>query len=179
LLEKKSSVVRIYLPPDANCLLSVTDHCLRSRHYVNLIIAGKQLEPQWLDMAAAQEHCARGASIWQWASNDGGQPDVVLAAAGDTPTLEVLAATSLLRKAMPELRLRVINVVDLFTLIPHGDHPHGFDQGSLRCSRRPRQIFAFHGSRVIHELTYAARSGDSTCMVTSGGTTTTLRHDGP
>jgi xylulose-5-phosphate/fructose-6-phosphate phosphoketolase len=157
LLEKKSSVVRIYLPPDANCLLSVTDHCLRSRHYVNLIIAGKQLEPQWLNMAAAQEHCARGASVWQWASNDGGQPDVVLAASGDTPTLEVLAATSLLRKAMPELRLRVINVVDLFTLIPHGDHPHGFDEGSFveLFTEATPVVFAFHGyPRVIHELTY-------------------------
>jgi len=157
LLEKKSSVVRIYLPPDANCLLSVTDYCLRSRNYVNLIIAGKQLEPQWLDMPAAREHCAKGASTWQWASNDGGQPDVVLAAAGDTPTLELLAATSLLRQALPELRVRVVNVVDLFTLIPHGDHPHGFDQASFveLFTEAAPVVFAFHGyPRVIHELTY-------------------------
>ncbi len=157
LLEKKSSVVRIYLPPDANCLLSVTDHCLRSRNYVNLIIAGKQVEPQWLDMAAAQHHCARGASTWHWASNDGGSPDVVLAAAGDTPTLETLAAAWLLRHEMPELRLRVVNVVDLFTLIPHGDHPHGFDKESFveLFTETAPVVFAFHGyPRVIHELTY-------------------------
>jgi xylulose-5-phosphate/fructose-6-phosphate phosphoketolase len=163
MLEKKSSVARIYLPPDANCLLSVTDHCLRSRDYVNLIIAGKQPEPQWLDMAAAREHCARGASIWHWASNDGGQPDVVLAAAGDTPTLEIMAATSLLRQALPELRVRVVNVVDLFTLIPHGDHPHGFDKASFveLFTEAAPVVFAFHGyPRVIHELTYRRPNPD-------------------
>ncbi len=157
LLEKKSSVVRIYLPPDANCLLSVADHCLRSRNYVNLIISGKQPEPQWLDMKAAQAHCARGASVWEWASNDGGQPDVVLAAAGDAPTIEVMAAAWLLRRELPELRVRVVNVVDLFTLIMHRDHPHGFDEASfaeLFTDTAP-VVFAFHGHpRVIHELVY-------------------------
>jgi xylulose-5-phosphate/fructose-6-phosphate phosphoketolase len=157
LLEKKSSVVRIYLPPDANCLLSVADHCLRSRNYVNLIIAGKQPEPQWLDMPAAQKHCARGASVWHWAGTGGDHPDVVLGCAGDAPTLETLAAAWLLRQTLPELRVRVVNVVDLFTLIPHQDHPHGFDKESfveLFTDDVP-VVFAFHGyPRVIHELTY-------------------------
>jgi len=157
MLEKKSTVARIYLPPDANCLLAVVDHCLRSRNYVNLIISGKQPEPQWLDMKAAQAHCAKGASVWEWASNDEGRPDVILAAAGDAPTLEVMAATSLLRRELPELRVRVVNVVDLFTLIGHHDHPHGFDEASfseLFTDTAP-VVFAFHGHpRVIHELAY-------------------------
>jgi xylulose-5-phosphate/fructose-6-phosphate phosphoketolase len=163
LLEKKSSVVRIYLPPDTNCLLSVADHCLRSRNYVNLIIAGKQPAPQWLDMPSAKEHCARGASIWEWASNDASQPDVVFAAAGDTPTLEMMGAVWLLRQALPELRLRVVNVVDLFTLIPHSDHPHGFDEQSFieLFTESAPVVFAFHGyPRVIHELTYRRPNGD-------------------
>ena len=157
LLEKRGSVARIYLPPDTNCLLSVADHCLRSRNYVNLIIAGKQPEPQWLDMPAAQEHCARGASAWEWASNDEGSPDVILAAAGDAPTLEVLAATSLLRQLLPELRVRVVNVVDLFALIAHRDHPHGFDERSFSelFTETTPVVFAFHGyPRVIHQLVY-------------------------
>jgi xylulose-5-phosphate/fructose-6-phosphate phosphoketolase len=163
LLEKKSSVVRIYLPPDTNCLLSIADHCLRSRNYINLMIAGKQIAPQWLDMPSAKDHCARGASMWQWASNDEGRPDVVFAAAGDTPTLEVMAATSLLRQALPDLRLRVVNVVDLFTLIPHGDHPHGFDQAAFvdLFTEDTPVVFAFHGyPRVIHELTYRRPNPD-------------------
>ncbi len=156
-LNKKSTVARVYLPPDANCLLSVADHCLRSRNYVNLIVSSKQLIPQWLDMAAAQEHCARGASVWQWAGNDAGNPDVVLAAAGDVPTEETLAAAWLLRRELPDLRVRVVNVVDLFTLVSHRDHPHGLDEDAfvdLFTEDRPI-IFAFHGyPRVIHELVY-------------------------
>ncbi len=144
LMNKKSSVVRIYLPPDANCLLSVADHCLRSMGYINLIVAGK--------------HCSRGASVWTWASNDGDDgPDVVLGCAGDVPTLETIAAAWLLRKHIPELRVRVTNVVDLMTLLPPGDHPHGLNEVSFRemFSDAAPVVFAFHGyPRVIHELTY-------------------------
>ncbi|MBF6613863.1 MAG: phosphoketolase family protein [Chloroflexi bacterium] len=157
LLTKKSSVVRIYLPPDANCLLSVMDHCLRSRNYVNLVIADKQPMHQWLDMAAAQEHCARGASVWEWASNDEGAPDVVLAAAGDAPTQEVMAAAWLLRREVPELRVRMVNVVDLFALESHRDHPHGLDESGFRelFTDDAPVIFAFHGyPKAIHELIY-------------------------
>ncbi len=158
LLTKKSSVVRIYLPPDANTLLSVVDHCLRSRNYINLIIASKAPSPQWLDLKAAQEHCARGASIWQWAStDDGGQPDVVLAAAGDVATEETLAAAWLLRRELPEVRVRVVNVVDLLTLESHHDHPHGLDDEAFAAlfTEEAPVIFAFHGyPRVIHELIY-------------------------
>jgi xylulose-5-phosphate/fructose-6-phosphate phosphoketolase len=154
---KKSSVARIYLPPDANCLLSVADHCLRSRDYVNLIVASKQANPQWLDLKAAREHCARGASVWQWASNDDGRPDVILAAAGDVPTTETVAAAWLLRKELPELRVRVVNVVDLFTLLSHNDHPHGLDEAAfvdIFTADAP-VIFAFHGyPGVIHELVH-------------------------
>jgi xylulose-5-phosphate/fructose-6-phosphate phosphoketolase len=154
---KKASVARIYLPPDANCLLSVVDHCLNSRGYVNLIVASKQMIPQWLDMDAAREHCARGASAWDWASNDEGDPDLVLAAAGDVPTEEIVAAAWLLRRELPELRVRVVNVVDLFTLVSHHDHPHGLDDAAfveLFTEDKP-VIFAFHGyPRLIHELVY-------------------------
>src|ERR1700758_4885100 len=122
---KKSDVVRIYLPPDANCLLSVADHCLRSRNYVNLIIAGKQPEWQWLDIESAVRHCTAGAGVWQWASNDADDPDVVMACAGDVPTLETLAAVTLLRKQVPDLKVRVVNVVDLMALQPTSEHPHG------------------------------------------------------
>ena len=124
---KKSDVVRIYLPPDANCLLSVADHCLRSRNYVNLIIAGKQPEWQWLDIDSAVRHCTAGAGIWQWASNDAGDPDVVMACAGDVPTLETLAAVTLLRTYVPDIRIRVVNVVDLMVLQPPSEHPHGLE----------------------------------------------------
>ena len=154
---KKSDVVRIYLPPDANCLLSVADHCLRSRNYVNLIIAGKQPEWQWLDIDAAAQHCTAGAGIWPWASNDAGDPDVVMACAGDVPTLEVLAAVTLLRADIPDIRIRVVNVVDLMTLQPRSEHPHGLedmDFDALFTTDRP-VIFAFHGyPAMIYKLTY-------------------------
>ncbi|MFZ6773893.1 phosphoketolase family protein [Undibacterium sp. SXout7W] len=154
---KKSEVVRIYLPPDANCLLSVTDHCLRSRNYVNVIVAGKQPEWQWLDMEAAVRHCTAGAGIWHWASNDMGNPDVVMACAGDVPTLETIAAVSLLRNDIPGIRIRVVNVVDLMVLQPSSEHPHGLDDHdfeSLFTTDKP-VIFAFHGyPKLIHQLTY-------------------------
>ncbi|MFA5865546.1 MAG: phosphoketolase family protein [Phycisphaerae bacterium] len=157
LLTKKSSVVRIYLPPDANCLLSVADHCLRSQQYVNLIIASKQMAPQWLDMKTAQQHCAKGGSVWEWASNDGENPDVVLAGIGDIPTWEVLAAVCLLRQEVPDLRVRVVNIVDLFVLESQRDHPHGMEEKdfvNLFTENAP-VIVAFHGyPRVIHELLY-------------------------
>ncbi|MGK2913551.1 MAG: phosphoketolase family protein [Porticoccaceae bacterium] len=155
---KKAEVIRIYLPPDANTLLSVTDHCLRSRHYVNVIVAGKQPELQWLDMDAAIKHCTAGLGIWEWASNDeGGDPDVVMACCGDVPTLETLAAVDLLRQHLPELKIRVINVVDLMALQPQSEHPHGFsdkDFDVLFTTDKPI-VFAYHGyPSLIHQLTY-------------------------
>ena len=154
---KKSDVVRIYLPPDANCLLSVADHCLRSRNYINVIVAGKQPEWQWLDIDAAVQHCTAGAGIWQWASNDAGEPDVVMACAGDVPTLESLAAVTLLRAYVPDIRIRVVNVVDLMVLQPQSEHPHGLEDqnfDALFTTDKP-VIFAFHGySALIHKLTY-------------------------
>ncbi len=157
-VNKKAEVVRVYLPPDANCLLSVADHCLRSRNYVNVIVAGKQPAPQWLNMDAAAEHCAQGASIWQWASNDEGQePDVVMACSGDVPTLETLAAVAFLRQRVPSLRIRVVNVVNLMTLQPQTEHPNGLsdaDFDSLFTVDKPI-VFAFHGYPwLIHRLTY-------------------------
>ncbi len=158
MLSKRGTVARIYLPPDANCLLSVADHCLRSRNYVNLIVIDKQPQLQWLDMDAAIEHCARGASIWRWASNDDGEePDVVLAAAGDIPTMEIVAAVWWLRKHAPELKVRVVNVVDLMTLFPPEYHPHGMDEArfvEMFTADRP-VVFAFHGyQRAIHEIVH-------------------------
>lgn len=155
---KTAEIVRIYLPPDANTLLSVTDHCLRSRDYINVIVAGKQPEMQWLDMDAAVKHCTAGLGIWQWASNDEGfEPDVVMACAGDVPTLETIAAVQILRKQLPELKVRVINVVDLMTLQPESEHPHGLndcDFDMLFTKDKPI-IFAFHGyPLLIHRLTY-------------------------
>jgi xylulose-5-phosphate/fructose-6-phosphate phosphoketolase len=155
---KKSEIIRIYLPPDANTLLSVTDHCLRSRHYVNVVVAGKQPAPQWLDMDAAVKHCTAGIGIWEWASSDrGGEPDVVLACAGDVPTLETLAAVDILRRFFPDLKVRVINVVDLMTLQPASEHPHGLpdrDFEVLFTHDKP-VVFAFHGyPSLIHQLTY-------------------------
>jgi xylulose-5-phosphate/fructose-6-phosphate phosphoketolase len=157
-MNKKAEVVRVYLPPDANCLLNIMDHCLRSLNYVNIVVAGKHPAPQWLDMAAAERHCAAGIGIWEWASNDtDGGPDVVMAAAGDVPTLETLAAVSLLRQYVPHLRIRVVNVVDLMKLQPASEHPHGltdvaFDQ--LFTKDKP-VIFAYHGYPwLIHRLTY-------------------------
>jgi xylulose-5-phosphate/fructose-6-phosphate phosphoketolase len=157
-INKKGSIVRIYLPPDGNCLLSVMDHCLRSQNYVNVIVAGKQAELQWLDMEAARRHCAQGASKWEWASNDQeGAPDVVLACAGDVPTLETMAAAWLLRKHLPDLRVRVVNIVDLMALSPPAYHPHGMDPErflELFTENSP-VIFAFHGYvRMIHDLVH-------------------------
>jgi xylulose-5-phosphate/fructose-6-phosphate phosphoketolase len=157
-VNKKAEIIRVYLPPDTNCLLSVADHCLRSRHYVNVIVAGKQPGLNWLNMDAAILHCTRGIGIWEWASNDeGGEPDVVLASCGDIPTLEVLAAVDLLRKELPALKVRVINVVDLMKLQPPREHPHGLSDAefdALFTTTRPT-IFAYHGYPwLIHRLTY-------------------------
>ena len=154
---KKSDVVRIYLPPDANCLLSVADHCLRSRNYVNLIIAGKPPSWQWLDIESAVRHCTDGAGIWHWASNDRGDPDVVMACAGDVPTLETLAAVMLLRDYVPDIRIRVVNVVDLMALQPQTEHPHGLEDEDFDAlfTRDKPVIFAYHGyPRMIHSLAY-------------------------
>ena len=157
-VNKKADVIRVYLPPDANTLLSVTDHCLRSRNFVNVIVAGKQPQAQWLDMDAAIKHCSAGIGIWEWASNDrGSEPDVVMACAGDVPTLETLAAVDILREHFPELKIRFINVVDLMTLQPQSEHPHGLsdkDFDTLFTKDKPI-IFAYHGYPwLIHRLTY-------------------------
>jgi xylulose-5-phosphate/fructose-6-phosphate phosphoketolase len=157
-VNKKADIVRVYLPPDANTLLSVADHCLRSRHYVNVIVAGKQPELQWLDMDAAVKHCTAGVGIWEWASTDqGAEPDVVMACAGDVPTLETLAAVDLLRRRFPDIKVRVINVVDLMTLQPSTEHPHGLPDrefDSMFTTDKPI-IFAYHGYLwLIHRLTY-------------------------
>jgi xylulose-5-phosphate/fructose-6-phosphate phosphoketolase len=157
-VNKKADVIRIYLPPDANCLLSVTDHCLRSRQYVNVIVAGKHALPQWLTMEAAVAHCTEGLGVWLWASNDGGlEPDVVMACCGDTPTLELLAAVSILREHLPDLKMRVINVVDLMKLQSKSEHPHGLseaDYDAFFTTDKPI-IFAFHGyPSLVHRLTY-------------------------
>jgi xylulose-5-phosphate/fructose-6-phosphate phosphoketolase len=157
-VNKKAEVVRVYLPPDANCLLSVMDHCLRSRHCVNVVVAGKHPAPQWLTMDAAINHCTQGVGIWQWASNDQeGAPDVVMACAGDVPTLETLAAVSILRAQLPKLKIRVVNVVNLMKLQPQIEHPNGLsdaDFDSLFTTEKPI-IFAFHGyPMLIHRLTY-------------------------
>jgi xylulose-5-phosphate/fructose-6-phosphate phosphoketolase len=157
-VNKKADVIRVYLPPDANTLLSVTDHCLRSRNYVNVIVAGKQPEPQWLDMEAAIDHCETGIGVWCWASNDAdGEPDVVMACSGDVPTLETMAAVDLLRTNFPRLKIRVVNVVDLMTLQPRSEHPHGLSDpefDALFTTDKPI-VFAFHGYPwLIHRLTY-------------------------
>ncbi len=162
-MNKDPSIVRVYLPPDANTLLSTYDHCLRSRHYVNVVVAGKQPQADWLDAEQAALHCARGAGIWEWASNDGDGdvPDVVLACAGDVPTLETLAAVSILRTRLPDLRVRVVNVVDLMRLLPETEHPHGMpdrEYDSLFGTDQP-VIFAFHGYPwLVHRLTYRRRN---------------------
>jgi xylulose-5-phosphate/fructose-6-phosphate phosphoketolase len=157
-VNKKAEIVRVYLPPDANCLLSVTDHCLRSRNYVNVVVAGKQPAPVWLTMDQAVQHCTAGVGIWEWASNDrGGEPDVVMACCGDVPTLETLAAVDLLRTHAPELKVRVVNVINLMTLLPPQEHPHGLSDAqfdTIFTSDKP-VIFAFHGYPwLIHRLTY-------------------------
>ena len=176
---KKADIIRVYLPPDANTLLSVTDHCLRSRNYVNVIVAGKQPELQWLDMDEAIKHCAAGIGIWPWASNDqGGEPDVVMACAGDVPTLETLAAVEILRAHFPELKVRVINVVDLMTLQPKSEHPHGLADKDFDVlfTRDKPIIFAFHGYPwLIHRLTYRRTNHDGLHVrgYKEEGTTTT------
>jgi xylulose-5-phosphate/fructose-6-phosphate phosphoketolase len=178
-VNKKAEIVRVYLPPDANTLLSVTDHCLKSRNYINVVVAGKQVAPQWLTMDQAMKHCLAGIGIWEWASNDKGtQPDVVMACCGDIPTLETLAAVDLLRQYSPELKIRVINVVDLMTLQPESEHPHGIsdsDFDTLFTTDKP-VIFAFHGyPSLIHRLTYR-RSNHANLHVRGykeEGTTTT------
>ena len=157
-INKKADIVRVYLPPDANCLLSVFDHCLRTRHYVNVVLAGKHPLPQWLTIEEAVVHCTEGIGIWQWASNDQeSEPDVVMACCGDTPTLEILAAVSILRQQVPDLKIRVINVVDLMKLQPKTEHPHGLsetDYDSLFTKNKPI-IFGFHGYPwLVHRLTY-------------------------
>ena len=164
-MNKKAEIVRVYLPPDANCLLSVMDHCLRSRHYVNVVIAGKHPAPQWLSMQAALEHCKAGIDVWQWASNDQDEaPDVVMACCGDVPTLETLAAVSLLREHLPNLKIRVVNVIDLMKLQPQGEHPHGLSDAEfdeLFTRDRP-VIFAFHGYPwLVHRLTYRRTNHDN------------------
>jgi len=157
-VNKKAEIVRVYLPPDANCLLSVMDHCLRSRHYVNVVVAGKHPAPQWLSMDAAVKHCSEGIGIWQWASNDQrSEPDLVMACAGDVPTLESLAAVSILREHLPELKVRLVNVVDLMKLQPTSEHPHGLNDSDFDAlfTRDKPVIFAFHGYPwLIHRLTY-------------------------
>jgi xylulose-5-phosphate/fructose-6-phosphate phosphoketolase len=178
-VNKKPELVRAYFPPDANTLLSVADHCLRSKNYVNIIVAGKQPELQWLDMESAVKHCSAGIGIWQWASNDdGGEPDAVMACAGDVPTLEILAAVSLLRKHVPGIKIRVVNVVDLMTLQVAGEHPHSLTDerfDALFTTNKP-VIFAYHGYPwLIHRLCYRRRNHDN--MHVRGykeeGTTTT------
>jgi xylulose-5-phosphate/fructose-6-phosphate phosphoketolase len=159
---KKAEIIRVYLPPDANCLLSVADHCLRSRHYVNVIVAGKQPALNYLPIDEAIDHCARGLGIWDWASSSGGEePDVVLGCAGDVPTLEAVAAAAILREKLPDLRVRVVNVVDLMRLQPESQHPHGLPDGefdALFTSARP-VIFAYHGyPSLIHRLTYRRKN---------------------
>ncbi|MEE8187363.1 MAG: phosphoketolase family protein, partial [Nitrososphaerales archaeon] len=157
-MNKKADVIRVYLPPDANTLLSVADHCLRSRNYVNVVVVGKQPQLQWLDMDSAIKHASAGLGIWKWASNDEGEdPDVVMVCAGDAPTLETIAAVQLLRHYFPELKVRVINVVDLMTLQPQSEHPHGLsdEEYDVLFTKDKPTIFAFHGYPwLIHRLTY-------------------------
>jgi xylulose-5-phosphate/fructose-6-phosphate phosphoketolase len=178
-VNKKAEIIRVYLPPDANTLLSVANHCLNSRNYVNVIVAGKQPAPQWLSMDAAIKHCTAGIGIWEWASNDQADtPDVVMGCCGDVPTLEVLAAVDILRQVAPELKVRVVNVVDLMTLQPDEEHPHGLsdrDFDSLFTTDKP-VIFAYHGYPwLIHRLTYRRTNHDNLHVrgYKEEGTTTT------
>ena len=164
-VNKKADIIRVYLPPDANCLLSITDHCLRSRNYINIIVAGKQPAPQWLTMDQAVKHCSTGIGIWDWASTDQGtEPDVVMACAGDVPTLETLAAVTILREHLPELKIRVVNVIDLMTLQPQTEHPHGLsdhDFDAIFTTNKP-VMFAYHGYPwLIHRLCYRRRNHDN------------------
>jgi xylulose-5-phosphate/fructose-6-phosphate phosphoketolase len=178
-VNKKAEIIRVYLPPDANTLLAVTDHCLRSRHYVNVIVAGKQPAPQWLTIDEAQAHCAAGAGIWRFASSDGGgEPDVVMACCGDVPTQETLAAVALLRRHAPDLAVRVVNVVDLMALQPATEHPHGLSDDAFDAlfTRDKPIVFAFHGYPwLIHRLTYKRTNHDNLHVrgYKENGTTTT------
>ena len=182
---KKADVVRMYLPPDANCLLSCFDHCIKSRNYVNVIVASKHPRPQWLTMDQAVKHCTQGIGIWDWASNDQGQePDVVMACCGDTPTLETLAAVTILRHELPELKIRVVNVVDLMKLQPHTEHPHGLtdEEYDMLFTKDKPIIFAYHGyPTLIHELTYRRPQQEPPCPGLQGGGHHhhALRHAGP
>ena len=167
-MNKKPEVVRVYLPPDANCLLSVMDHCLRSRHYVNVVVAGKHPAPLWLTMDQAASHCAAGIGIWDWAGNEDAAsdtgPDVVMACCGDVPTLETMAAVELLREHLPALKVRVVNVVDLCRLMPHSEHPHGLEERAFDelFTRDKPVIFAFHAYPwLIHRLTYRRANHDN------------------
>jgi xylulose-5-phosphate/fructose-6-phosphate phosphoketolase len=164
-VNKKADIVRVYLPPDANTLLWVTDHCLRSWDRINVIVAGKQPEPQWLDMDSAIKHCTQGIGIWPWASNDqDSEPDVILGCAGDVPTLEVMAATDLLRRLLPDLKVRVVNVVDLMSLQPKSQHPHGLSEQDFDALFTPGKpvIFAYHGyPSLIHRLVYKRTNHDN------------------
>jgi xylulose-5-phosphate/fructose-6-phosphate phosphoketolase len=178
-VNKKADIIRVYLPPDANCLLSVADHCLRSRDYVNVIVAGKQPALQYLDMTAAIKHCTAGIGIWEWASNDkGSEPDVVMACAGDVPTLETLAAVDYLRQHLPDLKVRVVNIVNLMKLQPQSEHPHGLPDrefDTIFTTNKP-VIFAFHGYPwLIHRLTYRRTNHDNIHVrgYKEEGTTTT------
>jgi xylulose-5-phosphate/fructose-6-phosphate phosphoketolase len=178
-VNKRAEVIRVYLPPDANCLLSVVDHCLRSRDYVNVVVAGKQPTADWLTMDEAVLHCTRGIGIWEFASNDDdGEPDVVMACCGDIPTLETLAAVDLIRTHLPELKVRVVNVVDLMRLQPASEHPHGLSDhefDSLFTTDRP-VVFAYHGYPwLIHRLTYRRTNHDNIHVrgYKEEGTTTT------
>jgi xylulose-5-phosphate/fructose-6-phosphate phosphoketolase len=178
-VNKKAEVVRVYLPPDANTLLCTMDHCLRSRHYINVVVAGKQPGPNWLAMDEAVLHCQRGLGIWGWAStDDGAEPDVVLACAGDVPTLETLAAADLLRRHLPDLRVRVVNVVDLMRLQSEVAHPHGLPDAQFDTifTRNRPVIFAYHGyPALIHRLTYRRANHDNLHVrgYQEEGTTTT------
>ena len=178
-LARRSEVIRVYYPPDSNCLLSVFDHCLRSRNYVNVVTCGKQPQLQWLNMDEALEHCSRGASTWKFATNDeGGEPDVVLACAGDVPTIEICAASWLLQKHVPGIKVRVVNVVDLMTLMFPDKHSHGMDEMSFNAlfTENAPVVFAFHNNRwLIHTLVHG-RSNESRFHVhgyMDHGTTTT------
>jgi xylulose-5-phosphate/fructose-6-phosphate phosphoketolase len=178
LMNKKADVVRIYLPPDANTLLSVADHCLRSKNYINLIVAGKQPAPQWLPIDEAIAHCTTGLGEWKWASNDEGNPEVVMACCGDVPTLEALAAVCLLREKIPDLRIRVVNVVDLMALQPQSEHPHGLpdEEFDRLFPVGTPVVFAFHGYPwLIHRLTYRRHNHDNIHVrgYKEEGTTTT------
>ena len=177
---KSPSVVRIYLPPDANCLLSVADHCLRSVNYINVIVADKQVHLQYLDMDAAIDHCTKGVGIWNWASNDqGAEPDVVMASCGDVPTMESLAATALLRQHLPDVKVRFVNVVDLFKLVPNTEHPHGLTDREFEALFTPDKpvVFNFHAYPwLIHRLTYRRpASTTSTCAATRSRAISTRR----